>query len=91
VKALPDEYRHYRSELGRKLYGPEGYNVDRAGSLKKSLRNYTFFEAPVGAVVCMDAKLGTPDVLSVGMYLQSIFLLLEERGVASCVSWSTNV
>lgn len=79
---------HYRRELGRKLYGPEGYGVgrDEEASKRKRERNYEFFGAPVGAVLWMDGGLESCDVLGVGMYLQSLCLLLAERGVGSCVS-----
>lgn len=43
---LREEYRHYRSELGHQLYGPEGYNVswtDNDASAKAQQRNYSFF------------------------------------------------
>ncbi len=91
VEPLPEEYKHHRSALGRQLYGPEGYNIvrsDRDGSFKAQLRNYTFFDAPVGMVICMDRRLAVADALSVGIYLQTICLLLAERGVGSCIEVS---
>lgn len=52
------------------------------------LKNYEFFDAPVGIVVCMDGKLGSADSLSVGMFLQTLLLGLAEGGVQSCVAVS---
>jgi nitroreductase len=49
------------------------------------LRNYKFFDAPVGAIVCIDKRLTNADRLSVGMWLQSWLLALTERGVDTCV------
>ena len=85
--AIPDSYRHYRSALGRQLYGPDGYNIsrsDKEGMETARRRNYTFFGAPVGIVICMDRALAEIDVLSVGMYVQSLCLLLAERGLGTC-------
>lgn len=49
------------------------------------LRNYQFFDAPVGAIVCIDKSLTDADRMTVGMWLQSWLLALTERGVDSCV------
>ncbi|KAF2734901.1 Nitroreductase [Polyplosphaeria fusca] len=92
VAPIPDEYRHYRSELGHQLYGPQGYNItrtDKEAARAAQLRNYRFFDAPVGVVVCMDGRLAQIDALSVGMYLQTLCLLLAERGLGTCVAVST--
>jgi hypothetical protein len=51
---------------------------------KARLRNYTFFEAPCSMIVYMERSLAQIDVLSVGMWLQSVCLLLAERGVGTC-------
>lgn len=88
---LPEEYRKYRSDLGHQLYGPEGYDVprsDKEATQKAQLRNYQFFGAPVAAIVCMDKKLEDIDALSIGMYLQTVCLLLAERGLGTCVAVS---
>jgi hypothetical protein len=52
------------------------------------LRNYKFFDAPCGMIVYMEKCLAQVDVLSVGMWLQVMCLLLEERGLGSCVEAS---
>jgi nitroreductase len=84
---IPESYRHYRSALGKQLYGPDGYDIarsDKKGMEKARKRNYTFFGAPVGIIICMDSSLVEIDVLSVGMYVQSLCLLLAERGLGTC-------
>lgn len=91
VEPIPDVYKHYRSELGHQLYGPEGYNIartDRDGSLRAQLRNFKFFDAPVAIILCMDRRLAQIDVLSAGMYLQTLCLLLLEHGLGVCVEAS---
>ena len=58
VPPLPDEFKHFRSELGQKLYGEEGYGIGREEKEKHKeavLRNYEFFGAPVCGVITMYA------------------------------------
>jgi nitroreductase len=86
-----ESYRHYRSALGKQLYGPEGYDIPRADEKRMreaQLRNYKFFDAPCAFIVCMDQSLAQVDVLSTGMYLQALCLLLAEYGIATCVQVS---
>jgi len=52
------------------------------------LRNWAFFNAPLGGIVCMHRDLGLADALSVGMFLQTLLLGLTERGLGSCVEVS---
>ncbi|KAF2658090.1 nitroreductase [Lophiostoma macrostomum CBS 122681] len=88
---LPSEFAHFRSELGQKVYS-EGYGVSRsdpAARIAKSRRNYTFFDAPLGGVICMDKELASYDAVSVGMWLQSFLLALTAQGLGSCVMVST--
>ncbi|RYP76382.1 hypothetical protein DL771_001821 [Monosporascus sp. 5C6A] len=84
---LPPTLQVYRSELGALLYGEllGLARSDAAGRRAAVLRNYRFFNAPVGVVVCMSADLRGRAALSVGMYLQTLLLALTEAGVGSCV------
>ena len=85
---IPEQFRHYRSDMGHQLYGKEGYDIpreDKEAFRAAQMRNYSFFDAPCGAVFAMDSSLATIDALSVGMYLQTICLLLAERGLGTCV------
>jgi nitroreductase len=89
--SLPEEYQRFRYEMGKQLYGPNGYDVpygDEAARKNASARNYRFFDAPVAVVVCIDRNLHDQDVLSVGLYLQTLVLALTERGLGSCIEVS---
>jgi nitroreductase len=91
TEPIPESYRHYRSALGKQLYGPEGYDIkreDKEGMEKARLRNYGFFGAPCGMVVYMEGSLSQVDVLSTGMWVQSVCLGLGERGMGVCVEAS---
>src|SRR5262249_47030560 len=52
------------------------------------MRNWEFFRAPVGSVVCMHRDLGPWDAMTVGMFLQTLLLALTEREIGSCVEVS---
>lgn len=55
---------------------------------KAQLRNYKFFGVLCAMIVCMQKGLAEVDVLSVGMWLQSVCLLLAEQGIGTCVEAS---
>lgn len=91
IPPLPAKYAHFRRELGAKVYG-EGYGIPRSdvpAKIAKERRNYTFFDAPLAGIVCMDRELAKHDAMSVGMWLQSLLLGLTSQGLGSCVQVST--
>ncbi len=86
---LPETFLPQRQELGAMVYGSMGIaRHDKDGRRLAQLRNWEFFRAPVGAVVCMHRDLGLVDALGVGMFLQTFVLALTERGLGSCVQVS---
>ena len=86
---IPENYLPLRQELGALVYGAMGIaRQDKQARLLAQLRNWEFFRAPVGAVVCMHRDLGLVDALGVGMFLQTFVLALTERGLGSCVQVS---
>jgi nitroreductase len=86
---IPENYLPLRRELGALVYGSMGIaRHDKEGRRLAQLRNWEFFRAPVGAVVCMHRDLGLVDALGVGMFLQTFALALTERGLGSCVQVS---
>jgi nitroreductase len=86
---LPETFLPLRQELGALVYGSMGIaRHDADGRRLAQLRNWEFFRAPVGAVVCMHRDLGLVDSLGVGMFLQTLVLALTERGLGSCVQVS---
>ncbi|KAK9797655.1 hypothetical protein SCARD494_03484 [Seiridium cardinale] len=90
IPALPEKFRHSRSELGRLIYG-EGWGIQRGDTEAQReavLRNFEFFGAPVGVIVCMSKELPGVAAMSVGMHLQTFLLALTELGVGSCVQVS---
>ena len=86
---LPETFLPQRRELGALVYGSMGIARHDADARRLArLRNWEFFRAPVGAVVCMHRDLGLVDSLGVGMFLQTLVLALTERGLGTCVQVS---
>src|ERR1700752_1559570 len=86
---IPESFFPLRQELGALVYGSMGIARHDAEARRLArLRNWEFFRAPVGAVVCMHRELGLVDGLGVGMFLQTLLLALTERGLGSCVQVS---
>jgi nitroreductase len=86
---IPERFFPLRRELGALVYGSMGIARDDSEARRLArLRNWEFFGAPVGAVVCMHRDLGLVDSIGVGMFLQTLLLALTERGVGTCVQVS---
>ena len=84
-KELPAPYKNYRFAVGKELYRALG--IPREDKMKRMMwfaRNFQFFGAPV-ALFCSVAKtMGPPQWSDLGMYLQTLMLLLREEGLDSC-------
>lgn len=93
MPSLPESHHHFRQQLGREIYGPDGYNLlhsERERSANLNRRNFEMYNAPVIAVIGIDERLNYADIVSVGMYLQTLVLLLTERGLATGCSVATS-
>jgi nitroreductase len=89
IPPLPESFKHFRSELGAQVYGAMGIpREDKAGHQAAVLRNWEFFRAPLGGVVCMHRDLGLADAVGVGMFLQTFLLALTARGLGTCLEVS---
>jgi len=68
------------------LYSSMG--IERDDKMKRNmamLRNWAFFDAPHVAFFTMDKYLGIMGAVDVGIYAQTLTLLLKERGIDSCM------
>ncbi|MCX7273482.1 MAG: nitroreductase [Burkholderiales bacterium] len=91
-KDLVSPYRERRFQVGEDMYAI--LNVprdDRAGRLAWFARNYQFFGAPMALFCTVDRRMGQPQWSDLGMYLQTVMMLLREEGLDSCAQecWST--
>jgi nitroreductase len=84
-KELVSPYRDYRFELGEDMYARLGIpREDKAGRLRWFARNFQFFGAPLALFCSIDRRMGPPQWSDLGMFLQSVMLLLVEAGLDSC-------
>jgi nitroreductase len=82
---LDDPYRTRRFAVGEAMYGHIGIPRDnKAGRRMWFARNFAFFGAPVALFCTVDRRMGPPQWSDLGMYLQTLMLLLVEHGLASC-------
>ncbi|ORA37617.1 nitroreductase [Mycobacterium aquaticum] len=86
---LPPQFANLRRETGALVYGAMGIaRDDAAGRWAAQRHNWEFFKAPVAGRVCMHRDFGNVDAMGVGMFLQTLLLALNERGIGSCVQVS---
>ena len=83
---LWDPYRTRRYKLGEDMYQLLGIPRENKGArLMHLAQNYEFFGAPVGLFFVIDKGMGHGQWAHMGMFMQSIALAAEERGVQSCM------
>lgn len=79
-------YNERRKRVGEMMYEKVGIpREDRAGRLQWFANNYRFFGAPVGLFLIIDTRMGHGQWAHMGMYMQTIALLAEERGWGTCM------
>lgn len=95
VKPKPD-YNYYpetwrtpyierRRACGLQLY--QSLQIDRKDKLAQQQQweaNYRAFDAPVMLLFFMDAEMQTGSFLDLGMFLQNLMLIAQDKGLASC-------
>lgn len=89
---LKSPYRERRFRNGEQMYELLGIpREDRSSRLRHFDRNYLFFDAPVGLFIYIDRDMGLPQWADLGIFLQTLMLLLTEQGVDTCpqASWPT--
>lgn len=82
---LWEPYRTRRFRVGEMMYALLGIpREERDARLRWFANNYEFFGAPVALFCLIDCKMGPPQWSDLGMYLQTVMLLLREHGLSSC-------
>lgn len=83
---LQEPYRSRRYKVGEDLYGALGIpREDKMGRMAWLAQNFTFFGAPVGLFFVTRKSFGHHQWAHMGMLMQSIALLAEEAGLATCM------
>lgn len=84
-KVLPSPYRDRRFEVGEDLYGALGIpRTDKMARMLWFARNFQFFGAPLALFCSVARTMGPPQWSDLGMFLQTVMLLLREEGLDSC-------
>ncbi|MCY1279771.1 Nitrobenzene nitroreductase [compost metagenome] len=85
-EGLAEPYRSRRYKIGEDLYELLGIpREDKGSRLRQVARNYQFFGAPVGLFFVIDRSMGHGQWAHLGMFMQSLALVAEEQGLATCM------
>ena len=84
-KPLKTEFDARRFAIGEDIYRVLGIaREDKAGRRAQFAKNALMFNAPVGVFAYIDRSLSYGQWMDLGMFLQSLMLLCEDHGLASC-------
>jgi nitroreductase len=82
---LAGVYEQRRVDVGERMYEALGIaRENKAARLAQFAANFRAFAAPVLMLVHMPRYMGPPQWADVGMWLQTVMLLLREQGLDSC-------
>ncbi|MES3016018.1 MAG: nitroreductase [Pseudomonadota bacterium] len=80
-----EPYLERRRRCGFGLYATlDIARDDKVARERQMLRNYTFFDAPVGMLVTLDRRLNTGSFMDVGMFIQNILVAARAQGLHTC-------
>ena len=84
-KGLTAPYSDRRFAVGEALYSVLGVaRENKPERIRWYKRNAELFGAPVGVFVTVDRQMGPPQWADLGMFLQSVMLLLVSEGLGTC-------
>lgn len=84
-KELVSPYRDRRFAVGEAMYARLGIpREDKDARRRWFARNFQFFDAPLALFCSVDRRMGPPQWSDLGMFLQSVMLLLRAEGLDSC-------
>lgn len=83
---IKEPYRSRRYKCGEDLYASIGIpRENKPGRLMQLAKNYEFFGAPAAFFFAIDRQMGPGQWAHLGMFMQSIALVAEDFGLASCM------
>jgi len=84
-KQWNEPYRARRIQLGKALYALAGVAKGDNAAMQRELgRNYKFFDAPVGLLICIDRQLEIGSWLDLGTFLMGIMVAARGFGLHTC-------
>ena len=79
-------HRDWRFKVGEDMYALLGIpREDKPARFGHLARNFRFFDAPVGLFFVIDERMGHAQWAHLGMFMQSVALAAQERGIANCM------
>ena len=82
---MPEALKARQHETGWLLYGSLGIERRNVAERRNQhMRNYRFFDAPVGLIVTIDRGMGAGCYIDLGIFLQSLMLAIKAHGLDSC-------
>ena len=91
-ESLWEPYRSRRFAVGEDMYALLGVpRDDKMARIAHLQKNFAFFGAPAGLFFTLDRRFDKGQWAHLGMLMQSIALVAEERGLATCMqeAWTT--
>ncbi len=80
-----EPYIARRRKLGFDLYATLGIaREDKAARAEQMMRNYVFFDAPVGLFISFDRHLATGTYMDIGMFIENILVGARGEGLDTC-------
>ena len=84
-QGLKDDYRKRQIACAISLYDAMGIKYEEKDKRQQlMLRNWQFFGAPHAAFFSMPKSMGEVNSVDMGIYLQTVMLLMTENGLSSC-------
>jgi nitroreductase len=84
-ETLPHECAQRQDAFGARYYTALGIaRTDAPARARQVVRNFHFFDAPVGLIFTIDEKLHKHSWLDCGLFVQSVMLAAAARGLATC-------
>jgi nitroreductase len=82
---MPPECGARVDDFGRRYYSALGIDrSDMAARARQTGRNFVFFDAPVGMIFTIHEALTKHSWLDFGLFLQTLILAAQVRGLATC-------
>lgn len=83
---LPQRFQDRRDGVGKAMYGLMGIErADQQARQEWAMNNFNFYGAPVGIFFTIDRLHGHNQWASLGMFMQTVCLVAEAKGYATCM------
>lgn len=85
-----EPYDSRKRQWGAQFYGLMGIEKGDEQKQEQHLRNFKFFDAPVGIFFVANRAMGSGSFFDSGMFVQNIMLAAQVRGLGTCPQVSFN-